>query len=379
MPAEPSKNAGAIQVFGPAYLDRVLVVDRPLVAHSFSKPLDLGADGIRRTIGGPDLILVDPEGTRLVIEPPPSWPGPTGLIALSRSLGDEIPEKCRKVAGLSWHDDLGGMGAGYAAALGGSLVSALGPESDDLSRFVSEALAEQGVEHQPVRVPDTTADSTLMISSGRFGDKLPVGFRGCHSRLESLGDSVRDADLRVVAGLPNRVAADVLRAPARGLRFFAPALRNVTDRECPVASFANAIDILCCNRGEWERLEGREHVAWQVSILVITEGPEGSLARFTTEQGEPGEIRLPAFPRRSPPIDTNRAGEAFGARFVATLLEHRWKGGVASPDLIREAALKASVAAALELDFERFGFPDASAVANAIRNGRVGPVEMKLE
>lgn len=377
MPLDISEHVNTIQVFGPAYLDRVLVVDRPIVDPRFSKPLDLSAEGIWEA--GEGLTLVDPEGTTIVVELPADWPGPTGLIALSRSLGDGIPERCRTVAGQSWHDDLGGMGAGYASALGGGLVSALGPESDPLSMFISQALVEQGIEHHPIRIHGATADSTLLVTSGPFGDKLPVGFRGCHSQIVTLAEFVREADLRVVAGLPNRVAADVLRAPGKALRFFAPALRNMTDRECPVASFAGAIDLLCCNRSEWESLEGREQVAWQVAILVITDGAEGSLVRFTTEQGEPGEIRLTAFPRRSPPIDTNRAGEAFGARFVTTLLEHRWKGGVASPVLIREAALKASAAAALELDFERFGFPSEQAIGEAIRNGRVGPLESRCD
>ena len=379
LPLDTAKPSRTIQVFGPAYLDRVLLVDRPIADHQISKPLDLSAEGVWNEASGEGLTLVDPEGTRIIIDLPHDWPGPTGLITLSRSLGDGVPDRCQRVESLSWHDDLGGMGAGYASALGGSLVSALGPESDPLSQFVSRALADQGIKHQPIRIPETSADTTLLVTSGPHRDKLPVGFRGCHARVATLAGWVRDADMRVVAGLPNRVAAEVLRAPGRTLRFFAPALRNMTDNECPVARFANAIDLLCCNRSEWERLEGREQVAWQVSILVITEGAEGSLARFTTEHGEPGEVRLPAFPRRSPPIDTNRAGEAFGARFAATLLEHGWKPGVASPDLIREAALKASAAAALQLDLERFGFPDETAVNEAIRNGRVGPVEPRCD
>ncbi len=91
------------------------------------------------------------------------------------------------------------------------------------------------------------------------------------------------------------------------------------DRDTPVSSFAGSIDLLCCNRLEWETLEDREEMAWRVSILVITDGPAGSLARFTTPQGEPGSVRVPAFPRDRPPRDTNRAGETFAATFVSTL------------------------------------------------------------
>ena len=232
------------------------------------------------------------------------------------------------------------MGAGYAAALGGQLCSALGSESDPTSREISSRLAELGIAHDPVRVFDHCADWTLLITSGEFGDKLPIGFRGCHAALEpdSLDSkAARPCDLRVVASLPNRLAARVLAAPGAGMRFFAPAMRNVVDREFPLSGFAGSIDVLSCNRREWESLEDREEVAWQVSILVVTDGPAGSSIRYTTTQGEPGKLSVPAFPRQRPPRDTNRAGESYAATLLSTLLEQGWNAasGVIDDGLIR--------------------------------------------
>ena len=154
---------------------------------------------------------------------------------------------------------------------------------------------------------------------------------------------------------------------------FAPAMRNMRDQECLVSSFAGSIDLLCCNRQEWEMLDDREEVAWRVSILVVTDGPSGSLARFTTPQGEPGTVRVPAFPRDQPPRDTNRAGEAFAATFVSTLLAQGWQAAscVVAADLVRQAMIRSSAAAALVLDRTEFGFPAAEDVESAIQAGKV--------
>jgi ribokinase len=144
------------------------------------------------------------------------------------------------------------------------------------------------------------------------------------------------------------------------------------DRDCPVSSFAGAIDILCCNRHEWALLEDREEVAWRVSILVVTDGPSGSSARFTTPSGELGRIRIPAFPRDRPPRDTNRAGEAFAANFASTLLADGWEAPAAVVEefLVHKALLRGSAAAALVLDREQFGFPGVEEIETALAAGR---------
>jgi len=356
------------QVFGPAYLDRVVLVDRPLRPED-QPPLDQSVDGVWVT--GPGLTLRDPSGTAVAVEPPPGWPGPVGEVRLAGRLADGPPWSVAAL-GLSWHDDLGGMGSGYAAAFGGELVSALGPEGDAMSRAVSEKLAAAGVRHRPVRV-GLPADWTLLVTSGPFGDKLPVGFRGCHAAVEprDIEAAAGPCDLRVVAALPNRLAAVALRAPGAKVRFFAPAMRNTTDRDEPVGRFADWVDVLCCNRREWERLDDREQVAWRVSVLAVTDGPNGSTVRFTTPEGEAGRVEMPAFPRDRPPRDTNRAGEAYASTLLASLLDGGWSPGVADPSLVRRAAERASAAAALVLDRAGFGFPTADEIDAALRAGRV--------
>ena len=354
-------------VYGPAYLDRVIRVDRPI--HGEGKAaLDQSVDG--SWTFGEGLALTDPAGTALDIDLPQDWPGPCGVVRLSyllrRAEGGTI-----YVKGLSWHDDLGGMGAGYASALDGVLVSALGSESDPMSLAVEAHLQALKIWHRPIRIPDHPADWTLLVTSGPFGDKLPVGFRGCHASLQSLMD-LGPCNLKVVASFPNRVVSEALRQPGARVRFFAPAMRNMMDRDCPLERFAEFVDILSCNRHEWESLEGREQVAWQVSLLAVTDGPRGSLIRYTTPDGEAGRLEMPAFPRNHPPLDTNRAGEAFGSALVETLLEAGWNpSGGTDPDLVRLAAVRASAAAALILDHPDFGFPSSQEVDRAVEVGVV--------
>src|SRR5258708_5062434 len=160
-------------VFGPAYLDRVVLVDRPL-HQSGRPPLDQSVDGTWRF--GTGLTLRDRLGNELLIEPPPGWPGPTGAITLSTHFESEGGAATRTVRAVSWQDDLGGMGAGYAAALDGELFSALGDDSDAMSGVVSDRLWFANIRHRPIVVEGRQADWTLLVTSGPHGDKLPIGF-----------------------------------------------------------------------------------------------------------------------------------------------------------------------------------------------------------
>jgi sugar/nucleoside kinase (ribokinase family) len=365
-----------VSVFGPAYLDRVLRVDQPLLDPTLGPPLDHSVDGAWKFGANPTLELTDPAGYVIEVELPADWPGPTGSILLARPIRAGVTGR-RTVRGLAWQDDLGGMGAGFAAALGGRLCSALGSDSDPTSQAILERLADLGIFHDPIRVFDHSADWTLLVTSGEFGDKLPIGFRGCHAALgpDALDSrAARPCDLRVVASLPNPLAARVLGADGAGARFFAPAMRNVLDRDCPLSSFAKSIDVLSCNRHEWETLEDREEVAWQVSILVVTDGPQGSSVRYTNTSGESELLKVPAFPRQRSPRDTNRAGESYAAALLSTLLDNGWDAasGVVDDALIRTATQRAAAAAALELDRIAFGFPSDAEIDEAVRAGFVG-------
>jgi ribokinase len=269
------------------------------------------------------------------------------------------------------------MGAGFAAALDGTLCYPLGAAEDDpISQAVLDRLLWHDVDGRPVRIANLRADWTLLLTSGEHGDKLAIGTRAC---LAAVPPTAFDrwlagpCDLRVVAGLPNPVAARLLSAPGARCRLFAPAMRNMVDRDHPVSRFAGSIDVISCNRQEWETLEDREDVAWRVSILVITDGPNGASARFTKPDGDTGNLQVPAFPRDRPPRDTNRAGEAFAATFVSTLLAARWdaSSGVVDEQLVTQAMLRASVAAALVIDQVAFGFPEPDLIDAALKQGGI--------
>jgi len=359
-----------IEVFGPAYLDRVVRIDRPLLDPALGGAVDLGADGA--LAAGDGLRLADPAGGVIEIEVPGDWPGPTGTVGLSRPIAPGAGPWRRAVRALAWHDDLGGMGAGYARAFGAVLTCPLGPEGDPMSARVADLLGREGVDCRPVRVPDRSADWTLLVTSGGFGDKLPVGFRGCLAGLRDFAADRRPCDLLVAASLTNRLAASALDAPGDPVRFFAPALRNMLDGDPPMDRFAGRIDILGCNRREWEALADRDAVDAIIPIVSVTDGPAGSAVRFRRPDGSRGEVRVPAFPRLRPPADTNRAGEAYASTLITALLDAGWSPGPADEGIIRPAARRASAAAALVLDRVDFGFPTPSEIDAALAAGVVG-------
>ena len=96
--------------------------------------------------------------------------------------------------------------------------------------------------------------------------------------------------------------------------------------------------------------------------------------RYTTPHGRAWNVcSVPAFPRHRPPRDTNRAGEAYAATLLSTLLEHGWNAGsgVIDDGLIQSAALRSAAAAALVLDRVGFGFPTGAEIEAALRAGSV--------
>ncbi len=362
-------------VFGPAYLDRVVRVDRSLLASGEGGPMDQSVDGEWKFRDDGGIAVVAPGGYRLEIDVPPGWSGPRGEVRLANPIRAGRTGT-RSVRAVSCNDDLGGMGAGYAAALGGILHSALGPENDPNSGLVADLIAGHGIDHRPIRIPDRPADWTLLVSSGEFGDKLPIGFRGCHAAIkpDELADRAEaPCDVLVVAALPNRLIDTVLRAPGDRLRCLAPAFRNMADRRYSVAQFADRVHILSCNRVEWETLADRDTVAAMVPIIAVTDGPRGAEIRFTDPDGRPRRIQQPAFPRLRPPRDTNRAGEAFASALIETLLDGGWTATDrrVGAELMQRAAARASAAAALELDRLEFGFPARAEVDSAIQAGCV--------
>ena len=112
-----------VEVFGPAYLDRVLRVDGPLFEPSLGPPFDQSTQGQWKFASSRRIRVIDAAGFELEIELPDDWPGPRGEIRLDRPLRDGAHGH-RRLRVIDWRDDLGGMGAGYAAAFEGTLVCA---------------------------------------------------------------------------------------------------------------------------------------------------------------------------------------------------------------------------------------------------------------
>ena len=362
-------------IFGPAYLDRVIRVDRPLLDPSLGLPaLDRSVDGRWLDHRGDSIRLIDPGGATLTIEPAPGWPGPVGTVAISRAWAGGIGagRTMGQARGVGWSEDLGGMGAGFAASLGGTLISALGPDDDPDSRAVLAGLDRAGIAHEPVRIAGRVADWTLLISSGEHGDKLPIGFRGCHAAWDDVSSWVdRRSRVRVVAALPNRLALAVLGSGGPGtIRAFFPNARNMLDRVDPAAQLAGMVDVLSCNAGEWIDLGDQALAFAGVAILAVTDGPRGATVRYRADDGSTKRVEVAAFPRSTPIVDTNRAGEAFAATLLATLLDAGWAPGPVASGLVERAAVRASAAAALVLGRGDFGFATDSEVDAAVRRGR---------
>ncbi len=351
-------------VFGPAYLDRVVLVDRPLLANGV---LDRSAMGRWNLQNDSKIVAIEGLTTGTIeLEFGDDWPGHRGSLIVGDVSSTESPHRVRC---LSWHDDLGGMGAGYAKAFGARLRLLVGDESDAINTGILARLAAEGIVTEPVVQPGRMGEWTLMITSGPHGDKLPIGFRDLSCEPRSLGKADDCCDLLIVASMTNERAAAALAETGANVKMFAPAMRNMLDRSPSVLEMARHIDILCCNRTEWENLEDREEIAWRVSLLAITDGPNGASLRYLRPNGDAGRLTVPAFPRMRPPRDTNRAGEAFASTLVSTLLENDWAVETTEPDLLEYAARRASAAAALVLDRVDFGFPSAEEIDAAIDAG----------
>ncbi len=391
MPSSPD-----VLVLGPAYFDRVVRVDGPI--------LDVHCDVLDRSYDGrwlgPDprdmLVLEDDADVRIRFTLPRNWNGPHGCVELSGHLPVGQAELShRALHAVSFHDDLGGMGAGYAKALAGRLYSALIHGKEAISEAVAAKIREYHIDHVPMDVSAKEADWTLLVTSGPHGDKLPIGFRGCHAALTAdhlphpttLGtpESVR---MLVGAGLPNELLLHFFQSwsnhlalpihpegiAAAPFRFFAPSRRNTTDRSVPVAALAPWIDALSCNRDEWDSLTSpdrdalRSHLHW----FIITDGPRGATVFFRRSCALDLEaIHVHTFHRARPPVDTNRAGEAFAATFLKCVILHPDSAAPLTSDTVFKAARRASAAAALVLDLPKFGFASDAEIDGALAQGCV--------
>jgi ribokinase len=362
-------------VFGPAYVDRVVRLDQPLLDPTLGKVLDHSVMG--RWIEQTDSRMLTIEGLAtgtIQIDCPLDWPGPSGRIGIGNDfeMNQTVPGSVRQITCRDWQEDLGGMGAGYAAALGGKLVLVLGDESDPINTQVRNRLKSANIDHHAITIPGRVGEWTLLLSSAEHGDKLGIGFRDHQAReIDFTPFHDEPCDLLVAASMTNQRAANALNGSNAKIKLFAPAMRNMLDHSPRILSFIKCVDVLTCNKAEWHNLDDREEIAFRVSILIVTDGPNGAEIRYTTPDGDAGRLVIPVFPRSCPPVDTNRAGEAFASTFIKTLMSNDWQGSTVAPEAIEVAALRASAAAALVLDRADFGFASDQEIDQAIGRGIV--------
>ena len=313
-----------VQVFGPAYLDRVLRVDGPCSTRRSVPP---GSER-RRPLGVRARAhdCVDPAGDVDRRRAPRRLAGPDRrghALAAPPGSSDRGVLAAESVRGVSWHDDLGGMGAGFAAAprgRAGRRPRARGRPDQPGRRRTPGA----GRDRPPADPGRRTIPPTGRCSSpaAGIGDKLPIGFRGCHAalrrRLPDAGARRRATSAswrRCRTGWRPRPCAGRARPSGSSPRRCGTCSTGSSRcRGSPRRSTSSAATV-----SEWESLADREEVAWRVSILAITDGPRGSARPVhDARRARPGSSTVPAFPRTHPPRDTNRAGEAFAATLVTT-------------------------------------------------------------
>ena len=177
----------------------------------------------------------------------------------------------------------------------------------------------------------------------------------------------------MAAALPNALLAELLGGHESSLRLLIPAMRNCRDRAMPLGQLSGLADFVCMNNHEWQELEAEDRRAWLASgaIVCVTHGREGAEVTWLDEAGQRRGHHEPVFPRGVPPVDTNRAGEAFAAYFVKELISQGWskaRGGV-TQGMIARAATTGAAAAGLTINLARFGFPTAAQLKNTLELG----------
>ena len=361
-----------VLVYGPAYLDIVMRVGQPLV-RSGHAPLDKSVDGIFCKNGKHqnELEIQDPSGNLLILSGLNSMKHPTGRLELSHSVLDS---RAMSVAVIEVVEELGGMGAGYAAVLGGRLVSALGSNHDLPRTMIESGLKRLGIEYSPVIIEGKPTDWTLIVSSGPHGDKLPVGSRGCHSELSaSVMHQHGNWELVVAASLKNELLFGVLESHPESLRVLVPAMRNCRDQQFPLRNLVGLADFISLNEHEWQELTPLDRSAWWESkaILCVTRGPDGADIYWTDRSGIRQNFYQPVFPRSVPVVDTNRAGEAFASFLIQSLMAQGWSKTEMNitSEMVQRASLAGSAAAGLTIQLPNFGFPSAQEVARVLHKG----------
>ena len=380
-----------ILVVCPLYLDLVLEVDRPLTPRRPTAETDAddpaGRGGLDHSvyevarISEPSDRLVvrnDAGETIEIVNTSAATLPVTGTIFVDQPLVAD--EAWHQRVGLTAHRQLpGGMGSGFAAALKSHAVAALGAnhsrQPDAAGRKLIECLREADVGLTPQLFSGVDTDTTVLVSSGPHGDKLPIGRRQVGSMLNcnaELKNAIDQTNVLVIAGLHNRLTAELLSAPgAAGYVVFAPTWRNIDSANSVLGPVADQIDYLCCNEEEWQGLDADSWVRNRVALITVTAGTKGATVYFHNQAGQSTSLHVPAFRPGEPPVDTNRAGESFASAFLSCLLDEveldAMKSGTFAHELIEQAAREAAVAAHLQVQTSSFQFHDRDRIRAAMR------------
>ena len=376
-PARPQ-----ILVLGPVYLDLVLEVDRPLMpvmptaGDDASRPaarvvLDHSVYEISRSSepAGELIVRNNAHQSIEIFSTTAAMLPVTGTITVDRQLA--VAQAWRHRIGLAAHRILpGGMGAGFAAALKSRVVAALGAndsqEPDADGQQLIERLRDAAVRLNPQLIQDVKTDTTVLLSSGPHGDKLPVGRRRAAGSLRcdaELSDTIRQSDVLVIAGHENQLTAELLQAAGKDcVIVFAPTWRNIDPTTSELVAVLDRIDYISCNEEEWRGLDGDSWLRQQVALITVTAGTKGATVHFRNQAGEPGSLHVPAYRAADRPVDTNRGGESFASAFLNCLLEEIGIDGLKSRrftrEIIEQAAREATVAAYLQVQTSSFRFHD---------------------
>jgi len=264
--------------------------------------------------------------------------------------GVRLPAPGETVTGGRFEQHHGGKGGNAAVAAaralrGGplegrvALVGAVG--DDDHGRAALQALRDEGIDVEAVRVLDAAATGVALIVVAPDGENQIAVASGANARLDapSTEAAIRSllADGGVLLG-SLEVPADVVETGARAAR--AVGATVVLD-PAPAGAFTRALaelaDVLTPNEAELATLGGANGLlAGRPALrLAVTLGAAG--VRLIG----PGsaEAVLPPY-RAGEAVDTTGAGDTFSGVLAAGLLEERsW----------RDAARRATIAAGLSV------------------------------
>jgi len=395
-PLLPNGAARRVCVVGPAYVDEIVRVDGPLCPPDWQVAagragrhdafrLDYTVTEARREglpAGDVFLDLCGACADRIRVVDGGRRSGRRVRLREPRIVGTgsgaDLPPLDTRVGLAGAHEEPGGMGPGYALALGARLVTAVGGRAgtpDATGQALTRAVAELGVDCRAVVVDGAATDTTLILMSP-VGDKLPVARRSSSARCtaDALVAAVRadaaatDLDVSIVTSLPNPVAAAVAERLG-GWKLFAPSLRNC--RSGPLGPVARAVDAMAMNATEWGAVEDADVVRGACDLIAVTRGAAGASVLFRDAAGQEREADVAAAEAPGPVVDTNHAGEAFAAALVGELILSGAlddpRGGGYHEETVREAAVRASWAAALAVRRAGMAFPRRDEVAAARR------------